>query len=335
MLGPPMWIREPVTGHILEGIRWKCVVCLVDFDKTSERKFHKFPNDEIKKNKWMVACNIKLLLPSYTVCSDHFLSQDYNLKGILKKDAIPKRNGKLLKQFTTDVDEKMQYNSESSTPKRLKTTLSSQHDELLKQFTTDDDEKMQYNSESSTPKRLKTTLSSQCFTPKKRIKQYNPDSIGLLSPTHFSTPKRRKRNVDLIKQKFKEKQSQYHKIYMQNKRLRLKLKSYDDLIMKLRNKNLISENASYHLQSMACGSLTDIIKRKLSGKKVPYSDELKKFAVTLQFYSSKAYTFVRKQFFDVLPHPRTLTKWYQGINGDPGFTKESFDILKLKVNENK
>lgn len=86
---------------------------------------------------------------------------------------------------------------------------------------------------------------------------------------------------------------------------------------------------------MACGSLTDIIKRKLSGKKVPYSDELKKFAVTLQFYSSKAYTFVRKQFFDVLPHPRTLTKWYQGINGDPGFTKESFDILKLKVNENK
>lgn len=35
---------------------------------------------------------------------------------------------------------------------------------------------------------------------------------------------------------------------MQNKRLRLKLKSYDDLIMKLRNKNLISENASYHLQ---------------------------------------------------------------------------------------
>lgn len=59
---------------------------------------------------------------------------------------------------------------------------------------------------------------------------------------------------------------------------------------------------------MACGSLTDIIKIKLSGKKVPYSNELKKFAVTLQFYSSKAYTFVRKQFFDVIPHPRTLTK---------------------------
>lgn len=53
-------------------------------------KFVRFPNDEIKKNKWMVACNIKLLLPSYTVCSDHFLSQDYNLKGILKKYAIPK-----------------------------------------------------------------------------------------------------------------------------------------------------------------------------------------------------------------------------------------------------
>jgi len=82
-------------------------------------------------------------------------------------------------------------------------------------------------------------------------------------------------------------------------------------------------------------SLREIINRKLNGKKDKYSEELKKFATTLQFYSSKAYSFVRKQFTNVLPHPRTLAKWYQVINGDPGFTSESFNTLKLTVKEKK
>lgn len=82
-------------------------------------------------------------------------------------------------------------------------------------------------------------------------------------------------------------------------------------------------------------SLREIINRKLNGKKGKYSEELKKFATTLQFYSSKAYSFVRKQFTNVLPHPRTLAKWYQVINGDPGFTSESFNTLKLTVKEKK
>lgn len=43
--------------------------------------------------------------------------------------------------------------------------------------------------------------------------------------------------------------------------------------------------------------------------------------------------FVRKQLFNVLPHSRTLTKWYHIINGDHEFTKESFNNFKLKVHE--
>jgi len=49
----------------------------------------------------------------------------------------------------------------------------------------------------------------------------------------------------------------------------------------------------------------------------------------------KAYNFVRKQFLNFLPHPRTLNKWYHVINEEPGFTKETFNTLKLKVAENK
>ncbi|XP_050059744.1 uncharacterized protein LOC114122615 [Aphis gossypii] len=84
---------------------------------------------------------------------------------------------------------------------------------------------------------------------------------------------------------------------------------------------------------MGAGSLMEIVKRKLSGKKTEFSEELQKFAVTLQYYSSKAYNFVRKQFSNILPHPRTISNWYQNISGEPGFTNESFQTLKQKVQE--
>jgi len=58
----------------------------------------------------------------------------------------------------------------------------------------------------------------------------------------------------------------------------------------------------------------------------------KKFAVTLQYYSPKAYIYVREQFNNALPHPRTLSRWYMAIDGQPGFTKESFDTLTDMAN---
>lgn len=73
------------------------------------------------------------------------------------------------------------------------------------------------------------------------------------------------------------------------------------------------------------------MKRKLLGKKAKYSPELRRFAVTLQFYSAKTYKYVRKSFSKVLPHPRTISRWYQVINGRPGFTQEAFSAIKAKA----
>jgi len=82
----------------------------------------------------------------------------------------------------------------------------------------------------------------------KRRKRINADTIGILSPSHFCTPKRTKRNIQMIKNKFKQKQIQNHNLKKQVQRLSVKLKTYDELIEKLQHKNLLSENASYHLQ---------------------------------------------------------------------------------------
>lgn len=60
-----------------------------------------------------------------------------------------------------------------------------------------------------------------------------------------------------------------------------------------------------------------------------YSPALRSFALTLHYYSSKAYNYVRKVFNLCLPHPHTIEKWYRCINGKPGFTAESLNALKL------
>lgn len=82
----------------------------------------------------------------------------------------------------------------------------------------------------------------------RKRKRYNPDTIGDLSPSHFNTPRKAKRNVEMVKYKFSQKQTQNVNLKKQVKRLQTKLKTYDDLILQLKSKNFISENASVHLK---------------------------------------------------------------------------------------
>ncbi|KFM73282.1 THAP domain-containing protein 9, partial [Stegodyphus mimosarum] len=70
-----------------------------------------------------------------------------------------------------------------------------------------------------------------------------------------------------------------------------------------------------------------------SSKKFPST--LRSFALTLHFYPSKAYDFVRETFAKSLPHPQTLRKWYANVGGGPGFTQEVHDTLKSKVSKSK
>ena len=85
------------------------------------------------------------------------------------------------------------------------------------------------------------------------------------------------------------------------------------------------------------GVTGEILKRmskcKQTGKGARYSPELKAFALTLQFYSTKAYNYVRKTFNLALPHNISITKWYTKIPAEPGFTEPAFKALSLKVKE--
>lgn len=78
------------------------------------------------------------------------------------------------------------------------------------------------------------------------------------------------------------------------------------------------------------------MKRILKGpSRQKYTPSLRSFALTLNFYSPKAYNYVRETFNKSLPHPRTISQWYKSIDGSPGFTQEALVALKLKVTEAK
>lgn len=60
-----------------------------------------------------------------------------------------------------------------------------------------------------------------------------------------------------------------------------------------------------------------------------YSDEVKKFALTLLFYSPRAYKFIRKRC--ILPHPSRLHKYLSSKKYEPGVLTEVLDFLKDKI----
>jgi hypothetical protein len=55
--------------------------------------------------------------------------------------------------------------------------------------------------------------------------------------------------------------------------------------------------------------------------------------LSLHFYSSTAYSYVRKQFGNCLPHPNTLRKWYSTVDGSPGYIAEALHAAKQKIAE--
>ena len=136
-----------------------------------------------------------------------------------------------------------------------------------------------------------------------------------------------KSHINLLKKKLKCSNQK-------SRRLKNNIKSLKSVVKALRNKNMISSNCEERLNKGISGVPLAIIKRLISKKRgngCKYPPELRSFALTLQFYSAKAYEFIRKTFNLCLPHQAHLRKWYGKIPAEPGFTKPAFDTIRTKV----
>ena len=108
-----------------------------------------------------------------------------------------------------------------------------------------------------------------------------------------------------------------------------------DLLTLLKEKHLVAEKELELLQYNFTGTAKHLFQnqqKNLKGNQHGnrYSDETKQFAMTLHYYSPKAYDFVRKVL--MLPHPSSIRGWAASVDREPGYLGMSSSFLgKLYV----
>ena len=126
---------------------------------------------------------------------------------------------------------------------------------------------------------------------------------------------------------------------LQQKRRRqnLKISSLTGLIKNMRNRKLLENAPADLLQDQFSGLTLEMFQNQIKnsvqkpgGRR--YNEEIKKVALTLHFYSPKAYLFVRKGLR--LPHPASLRNWQSSVECEPGFLKDVLENLALQVANN-
>ena len=74
--------------------------------------------------------------------------------------------------------------------------------------------------------------------------------------------------------------------------------------------------------------LSQLAKQRVSRFGRRYNEMDKNFALALHFYSPQCYKMLRKVF--VLPTTRSLSKWLENANVQPGFNEPVLELLTLK-----
>ena len=109
-----------------------------------------------------------------------------------------------------------------------------------------------------------------------------------------------------------------------------KKKQIKGLVKKLEEMKALSEEQSQHLMSnfghMTKDLFTNEQKNEANSTGSRYSEQIKQFAISLQFCSAKAYKFVRKSLH--LPHPSTIRSWASSIECEPGFLSNVIEHLQ-------
>jgi len=93
------------------------------------------------------------------------------------------------------------------------------------------------------------------------------------------------------------------------------------LLSCMKKKCGVQEKLSSYLEDTFPTAMSELFNRYKDGGRKRFSPELRAFALTLNFYSPKAYNFVRDEFGLSLPHASTLRSWYHEIKVEEGFTE--------------
>ena len=116
------------------------------------------------------------------------------------------------------------------------------------------------------------------------------------------------------------------------KRKDLKITNMEHLLKALKEKELVNDENHHLLDHNFGGTMAqEIFKNQAkntattSKHAMRYTNELKSFAVTLHYYSLKAYEFTRKIL--ALPDPASIRAWGSSVQCEPGFLTEIMHLV--------
>ncbi|RVE40646.1 hypothetical protein evm_014704 [Chilo suppressalis] len=175
---------------------------------------------------------------------------------------------------------------------------------------------------------IKSNIKSQYVSVKSEEPEPSTSKTLSITPNIELTPRKKKMKLKIEYQSKKIKRLQSKTRY-----LKKEVASLKEILKKINEKALIDKEQKLILQNIGVAN-EELLRRQVSNKvkgkisRKPFSPEFRCFALTLNYYSPKAYNYIRKFFSTALPHPRTLTKWYATVDGRPGFTQEALNALK-------
>ncbi|KAL4103727.1 hypothetical protein QTP88_019071 [Uroleucon formosanum] len=213
-----------------------CSMVLVSFSISIS--FDTFPKDETRRSIWIDALSIKEVVKDWhRICSLHFSLDHFtfsNEEKILKLDAIP-----IMKEVKVEVgscETSLEHDTSNSL---IDVDSCTENNDIDIQIVT--------RKESTNESPPSTSKRSLDFGHKKK-KYMSSSRIGDLDKDNFLTPKRRKRNLTTIKNTVTNVMNKNKLLIQKNVRLRKKVDSLNNVVKKLLNKRLISENAAINLE---------------------------------------------------------------------------------------
>lgn len=143
--------------------------------------------------------------------------------------------------------------------------------------------------------------------------------------------------VESLSKRLKREQDRRYHDKLKHRREVLKLKH---VIKNLEKSKHLQEEETKKLMAKFGTVPAAILSRAstcMKGKpsKQQFPPVIRSFAITLQYYSTAAYEYVRKVFQLNLPTIQCIRGWYGNLNCDPGFTSEAFDVLESKAKDGK
>lgn len=110
-----------------------------------------------------------------------------------------------------------------------------------------------------------------------------------------------------------------------------RLTSIQSILQSLKSNNYSTDGLENVLNNNFNDFSLDLLRNELKNNQLSpygrrYSASIRQFALTLYFYSKRAYEFLRSKLS--LPHSSLMRQWLSNYNIEPGFISEVFTYLK-------